>query len=634
MSVLPTITDAYTVTSVTASIAEAFTESVTRYTTSTISTYTDTWVYSVTETSTDDPMSTSIVSPNSAYAESHVTVGELVDLHVSVDVPLNCKNIRDYWGNYGPDRPLHYDKDWPWDGGNIVYNKPQFDELGPNPDIAGIGVSPKRSMIHDHKVPVLTCEQILLAFLVTACSVVLLAFTAYAGGFLPAHFLRRVDKRIFRANYRNQHSKWRHIIESVMISLSDQQLVTGFAILIAGYYEMMNSNLSIYHWRIVTYLAWLSSSVHIASLTLLRDVLNKNPTFRNLRVAGMLLLLSLLLIALWPTRFGEDPEFSSSAFREFTSARIPAKCFWTSTYSTPFDSTDTLDANWVLSVIMLLFAYTWKLSQLFASSRGLVRRWLVAKPEATLECLMRRAVRSGRSRWLTWLVYKFLTVCYMTVVAYAEFAESFVVTILYLCMTLPYGITAIFNTRWTVEDDVISGERRLTFGQLVPLFLLVLPIMLVFELASGMCNDSLLHEIVVDVFTNRLPEPSAKSHAPEAIHSLITSGLHRPRHETYPDLKSALCSNELSLSCDKLQNDEPTSYDPIVDHLMSSHAFKAVIWSWLLTLIFIGLAIVAITIYSKDVASRSYVLVGGAAPIALICPFTATLVLPFSRRLR
>jgi hypothetical protein len=107
--------------------------------------------------------------------------------------------------------------------------------------------------------------------------------------------------------------------------------------------------------------------------------------------------------------------------------------------------------------------------------------------------LMRRAVRSGRSRWLTWLVYKFLTVCYMTLVAYAEFAESFVVTILYLCMTLPYGITAIFNTRWTVDNEVIAGEKRLTFGQLVPLFLLVLPIMLVFELASGMSNDSLLH---------------------------------------------------------------------------------------------------------------------------------------------
>jgi hypothetical protein len=363
MSLLPTVTNTYTKTSGTVSIAEAFTETVTRYTTST-SISTVTWSLTATEISADNPVSTSTVSADSPYATDQVIIQELVDIDVSLDVPLTCENIRYYWSRYYNDRPMQHDGDWPWNGANVIYYSPRFDELGPNPDIAGIGVSSDNSMIHSHEVSMLTCEQILLAFLVTACSVVLLAFAAYAGGFLPAHFLRRVDKRIFRANYRNQHSKWRHIIESVMISLSDQQLVTGFAILIAGYYEMMNSSLSIYHWRVVTYLAWLSSSVHIASLTLLRDVLNKNPTFRNLRVAGMLLLLSLLLIALWPTRFGEDPEFSSSAFQEFTSARIPAKCFWTSIYSTPFDSTDTLDANWVLSVIMLLFAYVWKLSQL------------------------------------------------------------------------------------------------------------------------------------------------------------------------------------------------------------------------------------------------------------------------------
>jgi hypothetical protein len=388
-----------------------------------------------------------------------------------VEVPLTCENIRYYWL---------------LDGSDIAYNAPQFDELSPNADIAGIGVSSDNLMIHGHKVPVLTCEKILLAFLVTACSVMLLALAAYAGEFLPAHFLRRVDKRIFRANSRNQHSRWRNVIESVMMSLSDQQLVTGFAILIAGYYEMMNSNLSIYHWRIVTYLAWLSSSVHIASLTLLRDVLNKNPTFRNLRVAGMLLLLSLLLVGLWPTRFGEDPDFLFLDPPDFASSRIPAKCFWTSPLSSPLGNTGTLDANWVLSVVLLLFSYAWKLSQLFASSRGLVRRWLVARPEAAMERLMRRAVKSDRSKWLKWLVYKLSTVCYMTFVAIAESAESFFVTILYLCMTLPYGIVAIFNTRWTVDDDVITGERRITFGQLVPLFLLVLPILLVFELSSGM----------------------------------------------------------------------------------------------------------------------------------------------------
>jgi hypothetical protein len=313
-----------------------------------------------------------------------------------------------------------------------------------------------------------------LAFVITACSVVLLALAAYAAGFLPAQSLRRIDNRIFGANSRNQHSRWRNIIESVMMSLSDQQLVTGFAILVAGFYELGNSNLTLYHWRIVTYLAWLSSSVHIASLTLLRDVLNKSPRLRNLRVAGMLILLILLSVALWPTRFGHVGIISP--------LDIPAKCFWT---SSPVDDTQAHDPDWIITMTMLTFAYVWKLSQLFETSRGLVRLWLVAKPEAAIERLMRRAVMSHWSKWLMWPAYKALTICYISLVAYAGFAESFVASIVYLCLALPYGITAIVVTRSSMGDDVIAGERRLTFGQLVPLFLLILPVMLVFELFSG-----------------------------------------------------------------------------------------------------------------------------------------------------
>lgn len=324
--------------------------------------------------------------------------------------------------------------------------------------------------------------QILLAFFVTACAAVLLSLTAYIGGFLPSHYLRRVDRRIFRANSRNQDSRWRDILEKVMMSVSDQQLVTGLSILVAEYYEMMNNNLSVYHWQIVVYLAWLSSAVHIASLTVLRDVLNKNPTLRNLRVAGMLALLALLAVAMWLTR--------STAYFIASDKGLPARCLWK---SEQMPRTYTLgiillpvDPNWVITMVMLLFAYVWKLSQLFASSRGFVRRWLVAKPEATIERLMRRAALSHRSGWL-----RFLTAFYIHFVTYAEFAESFAASIVYLCLALPYGITLIVGTRLSMDDEVIAGEKRLTFGQLVPLFLLILPILQVVELSLGTCSTVL-----------------------------------------------------------------------------------------------------------------------------------------------
>lgn len=309
----------------------------------------------------------------------------------------------------------------------------------------------------------------MLAFFLTAGSVVLLALAAYVGGFLPDHIHRRIDRQVFYANCRNEHSQWRKNIESIMMSLSDQQLVTGLAILTAAYYEMLNSGtMDIYHWQIVVYLAWMSSSVHIASLTLLRDVFNRNPVLRNIRVAGMLILLVLLTIATWPTR-------STFGAPWFT----PARCLWT------WSPGGWVNPDWSLTITMLLFAYIWKLSQLFTSSRGWVRKWAVAKPEAAVERLMRRTIQSQLPIWVRWPAYKILTLCYINFVAYAEFAESFAASIIYLSLAFSYGIAIIVRLRQYMREEIIVGESRLTFGQLVPLFMLGLPILLILELSFG-----------------------------------------------------------------------------------------------------------------------------------------------------
>jgi hypothetical protein len=470
----------------------------------------------------------------------------------------------------------------------------------------------------------LTWLQILLAFFITACTAVILSLIAYIGGLLPSHHLRRVDRRIFRANSRNQDSRWREIVEKIMMSVSDQQLVTGLAILVAGYYEMMNNNLSVYHWQIVVNLAWLSSAVHIASLTVLRDVLNKNPTLRNLRVAGMLALLALLAVAMWPIRF--------AAYLTADEKGMPVRCLWKPGLG-PESLDSPVDPNWVLTITMLLSAYVWKLSQLFASSRGFVRRWLVAKPEAAIERLMRRAAlshRPWRQRWLTALYIHFVT--------YAEVAESFAASIVYLCLALPYGITLIISTRLSMDDEVIAGERRLTFGQLVPLFLLILPILQVLELSLGMCAASVT--ITKTMCANSQQDSGEKvEKKPGAIYSLVQSG-HTPTSQVrYPDMASALRLNEPSSSDDKMQNDSAGSCDPIVDHLMSSNAFKSVVWFFFAALMGVGLTVIGMNIgsmgsfYTNDWRVEILLYVG--TPVILgIVPAITMFVLPFSRRLR
>jgi hypothetical protein len=418
-------------------------------------TYTSTyWTIRAVESATEI-VTTLDTAPYTTYTTEQVydstpTAMTVVQVHGEIDIPLTCDDM--YW--------FHH---LGWDG---VWRGEGFVPLVANPDIAGLGVSLISGTCEDSKA--LMHTKIILSFLITAFLVLLLAITAYVGGFLPCHYLRRADRLALHANSRNEDSRWREVLEGVILSYSDQQLVTGLAILVAGYYEMFNNNLSLYHWNIVVYLAWMSSAVHIASLTLLRDIFNRRPTLRNIRVAGMLALLALLVTAMLPLRKFHMP------------INTPARCLW-GKRSWNFGSEgpeyfgDWAQLNWALSVTMLLVAYVWKLSQLFSSSRGWVRRWLVAEPQAATERLMRRALLSHRSKWLTLPAYFLLTYCHIIAIVYTEMAESFAAAIMYLCLALLWGVVCIISVRRDLPDTIKDDESTLTFGQLVPLFLLVLP---------------------------------------------------------------------------------------------------------------------------------------------------------------
>jgi hypothetical protein len=129
-------------------------------------------------------------------------------------------------------------------------------------------------------------------------------------------------------------------------------------------------------------------------------------------------------------------------------------------------------------------------------------------------------------------------------------------------------------------------------------------------------------------------ESSRKTERIEAMYSLMTSGHHRPRKEIYPDLQSALARNDPSTSEGKMQNDGPDSHDPIVDHLMSSHAFKSIVWVFFVAVIAVSITIVLLNGLDQVYDYRSSVLEYGAGPVAACVPVMAMFVLPCSRRLR
>ena len=122
----------------------------------------------------------------------------------------------------------------------------------------------------------------------------------------------------------------------------------------------------------------------------------------------------------------------------------------------------------------------------------------------------------------------------------------------------------------------------------------------------------------------------------------MSSGLLRAQRPVYPDLTSALQANHPSKSEAKVQNHSKNSYDPIVDHVMRSRAFKVVVWSFIMALCAVGIAVVTLNAMTLKIYmyvleqpdKRLFVLRQAGGPLIACVPVMTALILPFSRRLK
>jgi hypothetical protein len=93
---------------------------------------------------------------------------------------------------------------------------------------------------------------------------------------------------------------WRRVLDRLILAFADQQLVTGFALLVSGYFNVFPgveggwlSNGA--HWNLVVYMSCLSSSTHLACVLTLRKYFGIHKVTGRMRVV-LIILFSLLLI--------------------------------------------------------------------------------------------------------------------------------------------------------------------------------------------------------------------------------------------------------------------------------------------------------------------------------------------------
>ena len=151
--------------------------------------------------------------------------------------------------------------------------------------------------------------------------------------------------------------RWTKTLEGAVLTFSDQQIITGIAILISGYTQLRDG-LAVYYWQLVVDLAWFSSVTHLTTLTCLRYYFRERQGLKMLRLICMVVMAGMLSCAIASTRYLGGG---------YVSYDFPAWCLFHSNYKGT-DWPAYHNTTYVVLVIVYLFvSYSVRIVQLFPS---------------------------------------------------------------------------------------------------------------------------------------------------------------------------------------------------------------------------------------------------------------------------
>lgn len=398
--------------------------------------------------------------------------------------------------------------------------------------------------------PDISGKGVVLAFVLSAYITFLTTLVSYLCGLVDEDLLSSVDQKIFFIKPRAvKHPKAHAALRKAILALGDQQIVTGIAIMGAGFQGLRVGNISSYHFQIVLYLAWMSSSVHLSALTLLRSFLNRHKGLLGWRLCGMFALLTLLVVGLVPTM---SNDWGIIHWPRMLPGRtgwgIPARCFWGHLYG------NGISPDAVLSLVILFWSYVWKVGALFHPHRSWYNRWIRFPIENLFIALLRRPARRYlRTQNLWWLwAFRVALSPALAVFAIMEFFTSFAASIWLSALGLVFGTIQVEIPREQVLPYTRDEEDSWDFGQLVPLILLVQPIGAVCEHIwthdqgdddslfaspqitresddsappSGTCTESLLHFVTHQLTKTNMSHSERQIFKSILFNSKLFSGL-------------------------------------------------------------------------------------------------------------
>ncbi|MCJ1282671.1 hypothetical protein MMC26_001996 [Xylographa opegraphella] len=288
--------------------------------------------------------------------------------------------------------------------------------LQTNPDIAGIGVSTR--MMPSEKYSDV-CNQVIISFVFTAYFTFILIFVHYVLDCSQEADRNPIDRGItkfLRICIRLDISNWGPSIVKGVLMYSDQQLVTGIAILSAGY-SQLSGGLPVYYRQFLLQLAWFSSLTHLTTLTLLRQYFWQNAASRRWRITLMIVLAVMQTVALLPTIY------------DSFGPNLPAICVLTfvpTNFGHPVVTTDSV-LTLAIFLTYLISSYVTRLVELSRITSAFFGKWLRLKPgnqlKGFLELLQCR-IQDTSAKLLWWSLHTTFFIIFVFLRALFDIAES------------------------------------------------------------------------------------------------------------------------------------------------------------------------------------------------------------------
>jgi hypothetical protein len=289
------------------------------------------------------------------------------------------------------------------------------------------------------------------------------------------------------------------VVKRFILTLSDQQLATGLALLIAAVANQCT--LTVWEFQLAFSLAWFSSTTHLATLDCLREYFLAHGAVRNWRVSGMVALLLLLMYSLVMSMASVDDT-------------IPIQCTFyffgeKGLYQpVPLDIFDILSA--ALTLVLLTWQYLVRIQWSYKNIDD--RATLFERAIFKLRTRRHRKALKPNKKELEYVIEEAITerIAYKRrreleqikssrglrrhwLIAYrasGTYSMSFLSLGPMLTFMIAFGFTQLYLNRWK-SGTPLEIDKSMGIGQITPLFLLVLPVLVAAESYYGKSSHNL-----------------------------------------------------------------------------------------------------------------------------------------------